>query len=58
MTDFRKKGRKPYAPTNLYIFTIAYKKIFKTTEDGSMNAVPRVLYGPYLILGVFGSYMF
>ena len=29
-----------------------------STEDGSMNAVPRILYGPFLILGAFGSYMF
>ena len=28
------------------------------TEDGSMNAVPQILYGQYLILGVFGTYMF
>jgi hypothetical protein len=28
------------------------------TEDGSTNAVLQILYGPYLILGVFGSYMF
>ena len=29
-----------------------------TTEDGSTNAVLQILYGPYLILGVFGNYMF
>ena len=29
-----------------------------TTEDGSMDAVPQILYGQYLILGVFGSCMF
>ena len=28
------------------------------TEDGSVNAVPQILYGQYLILGAFGSYMF
>ena len=27
------------------------------TEDGSVNAVPQILYGQYLILGAFGSYM-
>ena len=30
----------------------------RITEDGSTNAVLQILYGPYLILGVFGSYMF
>ena len=34
------------------------KKKLKLTEDGSMNTVPQILYGPFLILGVFGSYMF
>ena len=29
-----------------------------TTEDGSVNAVPQILYGQFLILGVFGSCMF
>ena len=28
------------------------------TEDGSTDVVPQILYGPYLILGVFGSCMF
>ena len=28
------------------------------TEDGSTDTVPRIFYGQYLILGVFGSYMF
>ena len=28
------------------------------TEDGSTNAALQILYGLYLILGVFGSYMF
>ena len=27
------------------------------TEDRSVNAVPQILYGQYLILGAFGSYM-
>ena len=30
----------------------------QTTEDGSVNAVPQILYGQYLILEAFGSYMF
>ena len=30
----------------------------RATEDGSMDSVPQILYGQYLILGVFGSYMF
>ena len=29
-----------------------------STEDGSTGVVPQILYGPYLILGVFGGYMF
>ena len=29
-----------------------------STEDGSVNAVPQILYDQYLILGAFGSYMF
>ena len=29
-----------------------------STEDGSVNAVPQILYVQYLILGAFGSYMF
>ena len=28
------------------------------TEDGSTDTATQILYGPYLILGVFGSYMF
>ena len=32
--------------------------ISAVTEDGSVNAVPQILYGQYLILGAFGSYMF
>ena len=28
------------------------------TEDGSTDVVPQILYGPNLILGVFGSCMF
>ena len=32
--------------------------VLQCTEDGSTNAVLQILYGPYLILGVFGSYMF
>ena len=28
------------------------------TEDGSTEALLQILYGQYLILGVFGSYMF
>merc|ERR1712037_778535 len=28
------------------------------TEDGSTDAVPQIFPGQYLILGVFGSYMF
>ena len=28
------------------------------TEDRSVNAVPQILYGQYLILGAFGSYTF
>ena len=31
---------------------------YVNTEDGSMNAVPQILYGPNLILGAFGSCMF
>ena len=29
-----------------------------STEDGSTDAVPQILYGQYLILGGFGSCMF
>ena len=29
-----------------------------TTEDRSTEALLQILYGPYLILGVFGSCMF
>ena len=29
-----------------------------TTEDGTMDTVPQIIYGQYLILGVFGSYVF
>ena len=29
-----------------------------STEDGSMNNVFKILYGPNLILGALGSYMF
>ena len=32
--------------------------MLKFTEDGSMKALLQILYGQYLILGVFGSYMF
>ena len=32
--------------------------LFLDTEDGSTDVVPIILYGPYLILGVFGSCMF
>ena len=39
--------------TNMILETIVCD-----TEDGSMDAVPQILYGQYLILGVFGSYMF
>ena len=28
------------------------------TKDGSVDAVPRIFYGQYLILGAFGSFMF
>ena len=27
------------------------------TVDGSMDSVPQILYGQYLILGVFGSFL-
>ena len=39
---------------------ISLKPIFygKITEDGSKEAVPQILYGQYLILGAFGSYIF
>ena len=32
--------------------------LHKYTKDGSTDVVPQILYGPYLILGVFGSCMF
>ena len=32
--------------------------ILEITEDGSVNAVPQILYGQYLILGIFGSCLF
>ena len=32
--------------------------VVKITEDGSTDVVPQILYGQYLILGVFGSCMF
>jgi hypothetical protein len=44
-------NEKRYSPTKGLSIT-------NTTEDGSTNAVLQILYGPYLILGVFGSYMF
>ena len=31
---------------------------YETTEDGSTEALLQILYGQYLILGVFGSCMF
>ena len=34
------------------------KLLVKTTADGSVNAVSQILCAQYLILGVFGSYMF
>ena len=33
-------------------------KMAATTEDGSTEALLQILYGQYLILGVFGSCMF
>ena len=33
-------------------------QMMSVTEDGSTDVVPQIRYGPYLILGVFGSCMF
>ena len=35
-----------------------FAAMYTTTEDGSTDVVPQILYVPYLILGVFGSRMF
>ena len=39
-------------------FHTEQSKLFIGTKDGSVNALPQILYGQYLILGAFGSYMF
>ena len=39
-------------------FHMEQSKLFIGTKDGSVNALPQILYGQYLILGAFGSYMF
>ena len=63
---WEKKGEKKkkmaimkFKPT---IYLSSWSKVALSTnwatEDGSMNAVLRILYGPNLILGGFGSYMF
>ena len=36
----------------------ARKLLLLFTEDGSVNALPQILYAQYLIMGAFGSYMF
>ena len=40
------------------LFLKSIVAISKTTEDKSVNTVPQILYDQYLILGVFGSYVF
>ena len=40
------------------MFTKNRSGIIHTTEDGSTEALLQILYGQYLILGVFGSCMF
>ena len=44
---------------SLRLMRIAICANFMTpfTKDGSTDAVPKILNGPNLILGVFGSYM-
>ena len=44
--------------TVIFRFGIDFQPLPKTTEDGSTEALLQILYGQYLILGVFGSYMF
>ena len=46
--------RTVFVPYFFVIVTV----IVTVTEDGSTDVVPPNLYGPYLILGVFGSCMF
>ena len=41
-----------------YIVMNLQSSVVSTTEDGSTDAVPQILYGQYLILGGFGSCMF
>ena len=57
------KKKHEYNRTFLLLNLICYFKLrvhimVSVTEDGSVNDVPQILYGPNLILGAFGSYMF
>jgi hypothetical protein len=42
----------------LLVYNWKLKGYIQSTEDGSMEAILQILYDQYLILGVFGSYMF
>ena len=43
---------------NLLCYVLSSKLFTVSTEDGSTEALVQILYGQYLILGVFGSFMF
>ena len=39
-------------------FSVSRNSMDTITKDGSVNALPQILYGQYLILGAFRSYIF
>ena len=46
---------------NHHVHGVLFQKIMNInipTKDGSVNTVPQILYGQYLILGAFGNHMF